>query len=179
MYLKEITGFESYSPVIIIKHGGKIFYYKENLEQKRITFNLPTGNFEVHCEIERLKRPLRYEYPKLPPKEKKNGVAPQINITIGQNPNKASYTYKTGEMFLDEAIDNRDRCGKVFVMGHELGHSYYTTEWKCDVFSASQMLERGFNPSQCYYANAFCLSAKQGHRKDILFSFLEKVKCYE
>lgn len=180
MRLKEITGFCSNSPVVLITRGGKTFYYIENEELKRITFNLPAGVYEViGCEIVRLKRPIRYETPKLPIPEKKIKIPETFDVQIGTNPNKASTNVHEGWMKVDPSIIERDICQGLFVMGHELGHCYYFTEWKCDVFSASEMLKRGYNPSQCYYANSLCLSDKQEQRKDILFDFLTKTKAHE
>jgi hypothetical protein len=39
---------------------------------------------------------------------------------------------------------------RFFILLHELGHFYYSTEWKCDQFAAHHFLKIGFNPSQAF-----------------------------
>lgn len=178
--LAVITGFETTAHTVEIFDGAaRPFYFLENKEGKRVTFNLPPGKYLPACEIKPLEKPLRYVCPELPKKEKSVPVVPELDITVGSNPNKASYKNATGEMFIDYSIWNKAIPERRFVMGHELAHTYYFTEWKCDVFSAAKMLERGYNPSQCFYANHHCLSDAQEARKKILYDFLRKVKCYE
>jgi hypothetical protein len=179
--LNKIQGFESYSPVILILDDrGKPFYYFENKKGNRITFNLPKGNYTVKDSIiSDLKRPLRYVCPLLPLDEKNIPVTQNFDVKIGVNENKASIDTKNGFVLLDEKFINEDKPQLIFIQFHELGHFKYFTEWKCDVFSAAMMLERGYNPTQCYYSSAFCLSQKQEERKNKLLKFLERVKCYE
>lgn len=178
--LETITGFESTERVVEIFDGAqRPFYYLENPQGKRVTFNLPVGKYYPACEIEPLEKPLRYVCPELPKKEKNVPMVPRLNIEVAANPNKASYRNADGYMLIDHSIWDKSIPERRFVMGHELGHTYYFTEWKCDVFSAFTMLEQGYNPSQCFYANFHCLSAAQDERKNILYTQLKKVKCYE
>lgn len=178
---KEIQGFQSYSPIIhILDDRGITFYYFKNKECKRVTFNLPKGFYTVKdCIISDLKRPLTYVIPQLPKDEKSIPVTHNFDVKIGTNKNKASIDTGSGFVLLDETFINGDLPKLLFIQFHELGHFKYFTEWKCDVFSASEMLKRGYNPTQCYYSSAFCLSQKQKERKDILLKFLERVKVYE
>jgi hypothetical protein len=39
---------------------------------------------------------------------------------------------------------------RFFILLHEVGHFYYSTEWKCDQFAAHHFLKIGFNPSQAF-----------------------------
>lgn len=175
-----ITGFESTARVVEIFDGAcRPFYYIENLQGKRVTFNLPDGKYFPSCDVEQLSRPLEYVCPALPKREKNVPIVETLNIKVEANPNKASYANATGEMLIDYSIWQKSIPERRFVMGHELGHTYYFTEWKCDLFSAFTMLEQGYNPTQCFYANFHCLSDAQNERKNILFTQLKKVKCYE
>lgn len=178
--INEITGFESNSnPVEILDANFKSFYFLENKNKERVTFNLPEGKYIFNCDAKELKKPLRYEAPELPKKEKFVETAETIEISVTDNPNKASFKHWTGEMFIDFSIWEKSIPFRRFVMGHELGHTFYFTEWKCDVFSAHSMLSQGYNPSQCFYANYYCLSDAQKERKQKLYDWLKQVKCYE
>lgn len=39
---------------------------------------------------------------------------------------------------------------RMFILLHEIGHFFYTEEWKCDTFAAYHFLKMGFNPSQAF-----------------------------
>lgn len=41
---------------------------------------------------------------------------------------------------------------KLFILLHEIGHLYYKTEWKCDLFACYHFLKMGYNESSCLYA---------------------------
>jgi hypothetical protein len=49
---------------------------------------------------------------------------------------------------------------KYTIYYHELGHHWYITESKADLFAAKKMLELGFNPSQIQLAVLDSLSEK-------------------
>ena len=137
---------------------------------------MPEGLYNTINYITELKRPLVYICPSLPTPEKTIPIK-DITISRGNNPHKASIEVKTGEISLDDSYT--DPCEIAFILGHEIGHFLYKTEWKCDLYSCNEMLKRGYNPSQCLYNQNFCLSDKQDERKKIVNDWLEKVKCYE
>lgn len=176
--LNTITGFESNAPLILIKKGRATFYLFKNEQQKNITFNLPKGVYNTDCEIFKLKRPLVYIHPSLPSPEKDLPIAEKIDIRVGKNPNKATVDKRIPtltKILIDESmLENPCECE--FILFHELGHYFYRTEWKCDLFSAAEMLKRGFNPSQIIFSSICGLSNKQDERKDILFNFLKQTK---
>ncbi len=180
LHLEKITGFESDYPVIeILDNAGDRFYYFVNENDERVTFNLPVGDYFACCPVKELRRPLTYVTPKLPFSEKRLFVPPVVEVYDEPNPNKASVSTAKGYIVIDPKFVSGGIPREVFIKFHELGHYRYKTEWKCDVFSAHEMLKRGYNPSQCYYSSAFCLSEKQEPRKDILLNFLLKTRCYE
>jgi hypothetical protein len=43
---------------------------------------------------------------------------------------------------------------RLFILLHEVGHFYYSEEWKCDAYAAYHFLEWGCNPSQAFEALA-------------------------
>lgn len=180
LIVSEVSGFKSNDLIIeVLDTNYKAFYYFENPNSKTVTFNLPIGEYIILCDVEKLANHLRYVCPELPRKEKNIETPEKINISVLDNPNKASFENWSGNMLIDHSIWSKPIPQRRFVMGHELGHTYYFTEWKCDVFSAYGMLQMGYNPSQCFYANYFCLSDGQRERKIKLHNWLKKVKCYE
>lgn len=174
--INKITGFRAFgSPVVIFKEGRE-FYYLEP-EDRECTFNLPAGRYWTENILDKLEKPLEYICPPVPKPEKrilKN--LPSYEIRTGDNPNKASVRIGTGDIFLDSEFVQKPEPFLTFVLFHELSHNKYFTEWKCDVNAANEMLKRGFNPSQCFYGNYYCLSNRQAERKDILFDWLKKVR---
>lgn len=180
MIVKELTGFESYAPVIaIFDDRGNAFYYFENDDEERITFNLIPGNYDLRCEISPLRRPLTYVLPKLPKAERYLKVPENFDFEFYPNRNKASVDLQNGFGIVDTDYEHGDTPQLIFLKSHEIGHYIYKTEWKCDVYAALSMIERGFNPTQCYYAEACCLSDNGKVRKNILLAWLKKIKCYE
>lgn len=181
--LNRTTGFFSSDAVIrVTGNGGKVLYYFKNPERKRITFNLPAGQWQTESELGRLKNPLRYVCPPLPHPNRKTSVKP-LYYSVEANPNKCSIDTKTGNVVIDNSLAKKDIPFLTFVLFHENAHFYYRgggmNENYCDVWAACQMLKRGYNPSQIYFAQEFCLSERSVGRKDYLYNFLKQVKCYE
>lgn len=180
MLVRKLTGFESFDSIILITDSrGNTFYYMENEKCDRVAFNLIAGEYNTTSEISPLQRPLEYVLPNLPRPERWMRVPDNFDVEFTPNKNKASVNLWDGLAFVDNDYSEGDTPQLIFLQYHELGHYYYKTEWKCDVFAAYQMIKRGFNPSQCYYADACCLSDKNDARKNILLAWLKKVKCYE
>lgn len=166
--------------IIILDNTHKPFYYFPNDNGNEITFNLPSGEYFTDCNILPLSNALKYDLPKLPRDEKNVKYPKDFILNIEPNKNKCSVDIKTGQIYFDTKLFNEWEKPKInFVLFHELSHCHYFTEWKCDVFAASKMLEIGFNPSQCLYSSYHCLSESQEDRKNKLETFLKKVKCYE
>ena len=183
LILERVTGFESRDNTIkVCGENGRTLYYFQNPLQKRVTFNLPQGNWNTESELRELKRSLKYVCPKLPPPTKKP-IVKSLSYEVGNNPNKCSIDTKTGKVLIDKSIAKKDIPFLTFVLFHENGHFFYTGggegENFCDIWAGKKMLERGYNPSQIYFAQEFCLSEKSIDRKDYLYNWLKKVKCYE
>lgn len=160
--------------VRIFDEKGRLYYYK--LAERATYLNIRQGNYFTECKVQRTK-PIEYVCPPLPKPEKPSkNVFPDIELEIDRNPNKASVNIGTGHIKLDPMFLEKPLPFITFVLFHELSHNKYFTEWKCDINAAHEMLQRGYNPTQCYYANFYCLSSKQAPRKEMLLKFLSKVK---
>lgn len=184
--LDSVTGFESRDKTIrVTAPDGRTLYYFNNPKRKRVTFNLPSGEWETNSRLERLKRPLKYRTLKLPPHTRHGKIVP-LHYEVGDNPNKCSIETSTGHVLIDEALARKDIPFLTFVLFHENAHFHYAGgtlrgESLCDCWSAKQMLRRGYNPSQINYAQEYCLKERgvSRRRKDILYKWLKKVKVYE
>jgi len=176
--LNKITGYTTTDNLIsVMDKAGNPFYYYENPKGKKIWFNLPVGVFYSENDLTET-RPAKYITPELPEADK-NIIPKEMEFIVCDNPNKASIDVKTGKVFIDHSINEKAIPFKTFVFFHEVGHNYYTGgihEHYCDIFAASEMLKRGFNKSQIYLANEFCLSDNAIDRKDYLYNWLKKVK---
>ena len=165
----------SSAPVLVSDENGLPFYYMESFKGEP-TFNLPEGVYWSENDLIEIK-PLIYITPPVPKPEKRiKNELPEYNITVQDNPNKASVNITTGDIFLDPKFASKQKPLLTYILFHELSHNLYYSEIKCDIYAASEMLKRGFNPSQCFYSSYFCLSSKNTDRKEDLFNWLKKVK---
>lgn len=177
---KVVTGYKTTDEeIMIIDSDEREFYYYHNPLQKTVCFNLPIGEYFTENEIIKLRRPIKYICPPLP-KPDKDLIPQEMNFFVTDNPHKASIDVSTGDVIIDHSINEKEKPFKCFVLLHEVGHNYYnggTHEHFCDIFAAKTMLEKlGFNPSQVYLAQEFCLSENSINRKDFLYNYLKKVK---
>jgi len=176
MNVTEISGFVSFGPVEILDHKGRKFFCRNGNGQ--YSFNLPPGIYSVTGNVSRLENPIKYFFPKLPIPERRLRV-PELKVEVEPNPHKCTVYFKTGRIVLDPEMAELSKVNLLHILFHEAGHFLYKTEWKCDVFAAYLMLNRGFNPSQCLKVLMHNLSSsneetvKRGNR---LLYYLKRVK---
>jgi hypothetical protein len=143
------TGFVCCGDAVrVYNSDGSTFYEKVNINFPRpFKFNLPKGHYITFDTIERTAEPVIYKLEKLPRKEK--FISRKIpKIFYGTNPNKASIDVSKHVVLIDEQFKDSPKANQVFLLCHELGHYYYSTESYCDRFARRKMLLLGFNPSQ-------------------------------
>lgn len=176
---KNKTGYCCSDDVIIILYNGNPFYYFENPSENEVRFNLPPLPLEFSTEndIDKLKKPVEYIYPPLPKRQKFKSINENFTIEVRDNPNKASVNVSRAYIILDPKFLEDPLPFQIFVLGHEISHNLYFDECSCDIYSAYMMLEKGYNPSQCLYANYFCLSNtdKTKQRKTDYSNWLKQV----
>ena len=148
--LTEITGFRGQLPLVITDNYDRPFYIKKigDSGNRFVHFNLPPGRYNSSRELTRLPRPIKYRCKKLPTAERLLDI-PELNITVQENPHKCTVYFKTGDIVIDPSMAALAKPNLLHILFHELGHFYYKTEWKCDIFACNQMLKIGYNPSQC------------------------------
>jgi hypothetical protein len=165
--------------ILIFDDKGQIFYERKS-DRKNNAFNLPKGNYRTANTLKKLSKPVSYSFPTLPQPER-NGILPKkVILRKGDNPNKCSIVRddrrRIAVIFADHAIFNLPRREKEVIMYHELGHCFYQTESKCDLFAAYHLIKKGYNPSQLAMSIFNSLSDGAIDRKCEISDFMQKVK---
>jgi hypothetical protein len=160
-FLDKKTGFNCLGDgVRVYNADGSLFYEKANVNfPNKFSFNLPRGAYVCFDNIQKRKEPVFFKLEKLPPKEKKV-IVKQPVIIYGENKNKASIDIQKHLIIIDNQFKESPKANQVFLLCHELGHYYYTTESYCDRFARNKMLLLGFNPSQISLASVTSLNCK-------------------
>lgn len=153
----------------------KPFYFKKNPYCEKVIFNLPIGIYETENAVSRVK-PLVYYPPKLPQPERRTIPPKKLTIFVGENPNKCSINRHNGKILIDDRLTFMPLPFIHFILFHELGHYFYKSEYKADIYAAAEMLNIGYNPTQVMYAQYLMLSDHQRRRKAILLKFLKQTK---
>lgn len=158
-FLDEKSGFTCFDKeVIVFKDNSELFYSKKNANYPNpFRFNLPRGVYVCFNEIYKNIKPHEYELEKLPPKEKNTPKKKPI-IKWAKNPNKASIDVSRHLIIIDHEFKKHPDVNQCFLIAHELGHYYYYTEWKCDLYAKHLLLKMGFNLSQISEAIASTLN---------------------
>lgn len=171
------TGFESRAPLVAIytDEGAPFYIFKR--KGHAVQFNLPKGRYMCDDDtFKKLSSPINYKIPKLPAPERIINRPHQIQIVWANNPNKCSIVLEKGLIICDPSFRIKSRQEQEFVMYHELGHYLYKSEHLCDLYATAQMLDKGYNPSQCVFSINGCLSDASATRKKIVANFQKQVK---
>lgn len=167
--------------VVVYTPDGRPFYTRERKDGKPLCFSLPAGEYLMPEHVEPCK-PRRRKLPALPPPERDLPFPAKFEVLVRPNPNKCTVYLTRGLIILDNALAaSLSRADLIHIFAHEIGHFWYKTEWKCDVFAAHVMLLMGFNVSQAWEPNFTVIrNDKSGiHRKKKVTNHLSKVVHHE
>jgi len=89
------------------------------------------------------------------------------NFSIDFTP--ARFDRFTGELQICKGFNELPEEVQEFILWHELGHRYYSTEHFCDLYATKRFLESGGNPSQCIMALKGVLRSSPENLKRIEF----------
>lgn len=176
--IDNLSGFNCADEEILIYSVNprlKPFYFKKNPNCDKVFFNLLKGIYTTDNAVARVK-PLVYLPPKLPRPERRTKAPKKLTIFVGENPNKCSINRHNGKILIDDRLTFMPLPFIHFILFHELGHYFYKTEYKADIYAAAKMLKIGYNPTQVMYAQYLMLSDHQRARKRILINFLNQTK---
>ncbi len=173
--LEHKTGFLSTMPFDIYDNNGQLFYSSKFTDHigngETLKFNLPAGDYKYNGNFIKLANPVKVVNIPLPPKERH--ITPKrYEIIFADNPNKCSIYYDEGVIIFDNSFKNKPMYVKYVIYFHELGHHWYQTEEKADLFAAKKLLELGFNPSQIGRAFLDSLSLKSYDRMEKMINKL-------
>jgi len=161
--LEEKTGFSSTLPFTIYDLKDNVFYSSDFTQHisngERLDFNLPAGEYKYDGSFIKLDSPVPVKNIILPPKER-HIAGGRYDIQFGDNPNKCTIFYEKKLILFDNSFKNKPMYVKYAIYFHELGHHWYRTEKKADLFATKKMLDLGFNPSQIGLASIDSLSDK-------------------
>jgi len=177
LILEERTRFSTILPFEIYEPSGQIFYSSDFTDViskgKKLEFNLPAGIYKYNGSFIKLAFPVKTLDILLPSKER-NFVKKRYDIQWGNNPDKCTIFYDKGLILFDNSLKSLPLYVKYGIYFHELGHHYYKTEYKADLFSAKKMLDKGFNPSQIGRVALESLSNNSMERKMKIVNTLTK-----
>ena len=138
--------------------AGKVYYIRhltEGYNEIKININR-TGNYTANFNATATKQPLQIinAVDTLP--EKERDLKTELNF-IGKNLDRTP-----ARIYANFGVIEYDKKKfasypipfKVFILLHEIGHFFYTTEWKCDIFALYHFTRLGYNASNAFY----CLS---------------------
>ena len=175
LVLENKTGFSSTLPFEIFELNGNLFYssdFTTKIEEgKRLDFNLPAGEYKYNGSFIKLSSPVEVKNIELPFPER-NITKKRYDIIFGNNPNKCTIYYDTGVILFDEQYRSKPLYLKYGIYFHELGHHWYKSEYKADLFSIKKMLDKGFNPSQIGLVALEGLSDKSNERRAKIISLM-------
>lgn len=143
---------------LYIYRNSELYYLREIGDFDAININLKQpGNYTFSTPIEIINRqpicincPIKRE--DLPQFERKYPLPDkwEKDIEIGRSPARmfpAHGIIETGERFNGLPLE-----WKIYVLLHELAHSYYKTEWKADTLALFWFCKLGYNHSQALYS---------------------------
>lgn len=179
LILEEKTGFQTSLPFQIFDSKGVLFYDDTFVDKistgEPLKFNVPAGEFQYNGSFIKLFEPVKTKTIVLPPKERNIPKVPKrYKIEFGDNKNKCTIFYDLGLILFDRSFLNAPLYVKYGIYFHELGHHWYKTEWKADLYATKKMLEYGFNPSQIGRVGLMTLSNNSFDRKEKTVKILTK-----
>lgn len=172
--LQKKTGFDIINPnreVVIRDVRGRIFYSTESLLPRTKNFNLPS-NIPLFVEkghFRDRKYPVKYNLVSLPKRERYSKPDPsKFKVIYKYNPNTCTINWRKKQITFDDSILELAIPYQTFILYHEFGHKYYSTEEHADRYARNCMIKRGFNPSQILLAPYYTLNENNNYRKELI-----------
>jgi len=170
------TGFKNPSNCIynIYDFRGIFFYSNDILKDKNKPFNLPEGTFYTDIILAKLPEPVKNRRIYLPYPERVIKVNKPFKFIFCDNINKATIKYGECVIYIDNSFKKKTLPEIIFMYYHELGHLYYKSENKADLYATKKMLQKGYNKSQIGFGAFKLLSDRAKNRKIEIIKNLKK-----
>lgn len=142
-----------------------LFYSSDFSNNFKGYFYLPKGKFTTDNQIKKSNKSLQQPKIKLPKRQRdyKHNFK-EFKIFFGENKHKCSIFHNDKIILFDSSFLKEPQYIIDFILYHEHGHNYYSSEELADLFSVAKMIKKGYNPSQIINC-PFSLSDKQEKRK--------------
>lgn len=168
------------SSQIFDKRGRKIYHRVFKGEADNFTVNMPrTGDYflDDHTTLKGIGPLVKNEIKfTLPPQERSRYKPFEIVYNKRLEGTPARIFTEAGIIEVSPRFYEFDPQIRLFILLHELGHYFYKTEWKTDLFALYYYLQLGYNKSQAFYALSRVLhpSPQNMHRIKSLFKNVMK-----
>lgn len=159
----------------IYDNRGILFYSSDFVSNFGGKFYLPKGEFSSNHFIKQISGSLKQPKILLPKREHfYNHDFNKFKIIFGENKHKCSIFHDDKIILFDNSFLNKPKYIIDFILFHEMGHNYYETEYKADLYSVAKMLKDGYNISQIIKA-PFSMSENQEERKIKILEHFNKM----
>jgi hypothetical protein len=148
----------SFNSIVVLK-DNVVFYQRVFDKTRNEAFvNLPdVGVFDVKINGSNIKIGLTdlvksKKIINLPPIQKNTKLTLgkyQIIKKRGFDGSPASIHTTDKKIYLNDRFFELPIYAQKFIMFHELGHRFYSSEFACDLYATKKMLEKGYNESSC------------------------------
>lgn len=173
------------SPIVIRLLSGRVLYSHPNQGKRFITFNLiKNRTVKTKNRLTKLSKKTPYIpsfsqlFRQYPPEHNKP-LPKRLKIIKGRNSRKASVNLDKGVILVDRGLFSKLPVPTIyFILFHELGHFYYDSESKTDLFASVCMLKMGFNVYDCLQCGLKTLSRSPLTIERIAF-LIQNFKSYE
>ena len=146
----------------VIDNDTKEIFYQTIKGQKY--FCLPQGNFTISQSFKKLPFNRKFIFTPIKEREKNYFFKEFAPLKFSKNPNVATVYHEKKEIVFDNKLKEQPFLFQAFILYHEIGHKYFNTEWKCDVFACHKLLNSGYNQSQILKVCENFLSVKHKER---------------
>lgn len=171
---KEMSG-----PVSMKDERGRLWYFRPNIKAGHFKINVPNvGQYFIKgAKVEKV-LPLQKTVHNivLPPYERQGN--PPVKAVyqkrdIGKTP--AKIYAKHGVVFVGDRFNLLPPPVRLFILMHEAGHRYYSTEHFCDLYALKCFLDAGYNGSTALFALSRVLETN-GQNKQRNAANIERIK---
>jgi len=152
--------------VCCVLDADKNLYHFRTFEKltTECKINFPkNGRYEIKGCIGLDLKPLEYcnlEYFKLPQIERNRAKKGHTRIVMNEDLKGTPARIFTHQQKIEISPMFKTLPFQIqkFIIFHEIGHYFYSTEWKTDAFALYWFLKKGYNESNAYYALSKILS---------------------
>ena len=167
--------------LVLRNQSGQVLYFRVLAPYcTKLSINIvDAGDYYPNMDIViESMQPLRksYEYIKLPRAERKRNVP----ISVRENPElhntPARMFNHTGVIEVSPILKTYPPGVQYFILQHEIGHLFYQTEWKADMYALKQYLAMGYNACMALYSLTRIINATTKQNQSRIYRIYRTLK---